>query len=51
MFSRNGNNVDAYDQLLSAWCSENRMEAIDSLFEGDLLDEKDECDNPINKNL
>ncbi len=50
LFSRNGNNVDAYDQLLSAWCSENRMEAIESLFDGDLLDEKDECSNPLNNN-
>ena len=42
MFSRNGDKVDAYDQLLSAWCSEDRMRAIESLFDGDLNDEKDE---------
>ena len=50
LFSRNGDKVDAYDQLLSAWCSEDRMRAIESLFDGDLLDEKDECINPLNKN-
>ena len=29
---------------------EDRMRAIESLFDGDLLDEKDECINPLNKN-
>ena len=51
LFSRNGNNVEAYNQLVSAWCSEDRLNAIDSLFTGDLLDDIDQCDNPMDKNF
>ena len=51
LFSRNGNNVEAYNQIVSAWCSEDRLNAIDSLFTGDLLDDIDQCDNPMDKNF
>ena len=51
LFSRNGSDVDAYQQLLSAWCAKDRLGSIDELFQGDLLDESDGCDNPLNKNF
>ena len=51
LFSRNGNDVDAYNQLVSAWCSEDKTETLENLFSGDLLDETEPCDNPIAKNL
>ena len=51
LFSRNGNNVEAYNQLVFAWCSEDRLSAVDSLFNGDLLDDIDQCDNPMDKNF
>ena len=51
LFSRNGNNVEAYNQLVFAWCSKDRLSAVDSLFNGDLLDDIDQCDNPLDKNF
>jgi thiol:disulfide interchange protein DsbC len=51
LFSRNGNEVDAYNQLVSAWCSDNKSEALENLFDGDILDDVESCDNPIAKNL
>ena len=51
IFSRNGSDVDTYQQLLSAWCANDRMDAIEELFQGELLDESDGCDNPLNKNF
>ena len=50
LFSRNGDGVEAYKQLASAWCSKNKEEAVESLFEGDILDDVDICENPLNKN-
>lgn len=50
IFSRNGSDVDTYQQLLSAWCANDRLDAIEELFQGELLDESDGCDNPLNKN-
>tara|TARA_Y100000768_G_scaffold385192_1_gene370786 strand:- start:3422 stop:4129 length:708 start_codon:yes stop_codon:yes gene_type:complete len=51
LFSRNGEEVDAYKQLVSAWCSDDRLESIESLFEGDILDDIDACENPLSKNF
>ncbi len=51
LFSRNGEEVDAYKQLVSAWCSNDRLESIESLFEGDILDDIDACENPLSKNF
>lgn len=51
LFSRNGNTVDAYQQLLSAWCSEDRVSSVEDLFQGELLDESNGCDNPLDKNF
>ncbi len=50
LFSRNGSEVDAYNQLVSAWCSENKVASIERLFEGDILEDTDNCKNPLNKN-
>ena len=51
LFSRNGKDVDAYEQLVSAWCAENRLEAIDSIFQGDLIDDNTTCINPLDRNF
>tara|TARA_B100001059_G_scaffold234120_1_gene275824 strand:- start:1413 stop:2117 length:705 start_codon:yes stop_codon:yes gene_type:complete len=51
LFSRNGNDVDVYRQLVSAWCSDNRVDALEDLFAGDILDESTGCENPIAKNF
>ena len=51
IFSRNGSDVETYQQLLSAWCANDRLNAIEELFQGELLDESDGCDNPLNKNF
>ena len=50
LFSRNGDGVEAYKQLVYAWCSENKVEAVERLFEGEILDDEDSCQNPLNKN-
>jgi len=51
LFSRNGNNVDAYQQLVAAWCSEDKADALKELFSGDILDDSTTCENPIAKNF
>ena len=51
LFSRNGNEVDAYEQLVAAWCSDNKVEALEDLFAGDILEEGAKCENPISKNF
>lgn len=50
LFSRNGNEVEAYTQLVSAWCADERKEAVEEIFSGNLLDENLSCSNPIAKN-
>ena len=50
LFSRNGDQVEAYKQLVFAYCSENKLESIERLFSGDILDDEDSCVNPLNKN-
>lgn len=51
LFSRNGNDVDTYQQLVSAWCSDDRIEALEDLFAGEILDDNTNCENPIAKNF
>ena len=51
LFSRNGNDVDAYQQLVSAWCSADKVDALEDLFAGDILDDISNCENPIAKNF
>ncbi len=50
LFSRNGQEVEAYKQLVFAYCSENKLESIEKLFAGDILDDVDSCINPLKKN-
>tara|TARA_B100000902_G_scaffold297051_1_gene284110 strand:+ start:80 stop:787 length:708 start_codon:yes stop_codon:yes gene_type:complete len=50
LFSRNGDQVEAYKQLVFAYCSDNKLESIERLFSGDILDDVDSCENPLNKN-
>ena len=51
LFSRNGNDVDAYQQLVSAWCSADKIDALEDLFSGDILDDVSNCENPIARNF
>ena len=51
LFSRNGNDVDAYKQLVSAWCSDDKVDALEDLFAGDILDDISNCENPIARNF
>ena len=51
LFSRNGNDVDAYQQLVSAWCSADKVDALEDLFAGDILDDVSNCENPIARNF
>ena len=51
LFSRNGNDVDAYQQLVSAWCSDDKVDALEDLFAGDILDDISNCENPIARNF
>ena len=51
LFSRNGNDVDAYQQLVSAWCSADKVDALEDLFAGDILDDISDCENPIARNF
>ncbi len=51
LFSRNGSEVDAYQQLVAAWCSDNKVKALEDLFAGDILEEGAKCENPIAKNF
>ena len=46
LFSRNGNDDDAYNDMVSIWCSENQKEALDKAFSNNFLETKT-CENPI----
>ena len=35
LFSRNGNDDDAYNDMVSIWCSENQKKALDKAFSND----------------
>ena len=50
LFSRNGNDNDAYRDMVSAWCSENRLEALDTIFDNNFIQAKS-CDNPLEENF
>ena len=49
LFSRNGNDDDAYNDMVSIWCSENQKKALDKAFSNDFLETKT-CVNPIADN-
>ena len=50
LFPRNGIDDDAYMNMASLWCSENKKELLEKAFEGDFIDEA-KCDNPLSTNL
>ena len=50
LFPRNGIDDDAYMNMASLWCSENKKELLEKAFEGDFIDEA-KCDNPLSANL
>jgi len=50
LFSRNGNNDDAFRQMVSIWCSSDRLKNLDAAFDGDFIENNDSCENPISKN-
>ena len=46
-----GSEMCIRDRLVSAWCADNRLEAIDSIFQGDLIDDNTTCINPLDRNF
>ncbi|MBS82969.1 MAG: hypothetical protein CMD65_02410, partial [Gammaproteobacteria bacterium] len=51
LFSRNGNQMDAYKEMVSAWCAKDRKNALEQLYDGQSIVENLNCTNPISKNL
>ena len=49
LFSRNGNDDDAYNDMVSIWCSENQKTSLDKAFNNNFLETKT-CVNPIADN-
>ncbi len=49
LFSRNGNDTEAYKDMVSVWCSDDRQYALDMLFDNSFVDSKT-CENPISNN-
>ncbi len=50
LFSRNGIDDDAYADMASLWCSEDKKDLLETAFEGDFIKEE-KCENPLTKNL
>ena len=50
LFPRNGVDDDAYSNMASLWCSENKKDLLEIAFEGDFIKEA-KCDNPLTRNL
>lgn len=50
LFSRNGIDDDAYVDMSSLWCSEDKKDLLETAFEGDFIKEE-KCENPLEKNL
>ena len=50
LFSRNGNNDDAFRQMVSIWCSGDRLKNLDMAFDGGFIKNDNSCENPISKN-
>ena len=49
LFSRNGQDDAAYEEMKYIWCSDDRKLSIEKAFNNQILVEK-ECDNPLNLN-
>lgn len=50
LFPRNGIDDDAYVDMASLWCSEDKKDLLETAFEGDFIKEE-KCENPLAKNL
>ena len=49
LFSRNGSDSDAYNDMVSVWCSKDQKKTLDELFDGSFIESKT-CVNPIDNN-
>lgn len=49
LYSRNGSDNDAYNDMVSVWCSKDKKKSLDELFDGSFIEPKT-CDNPIDSN-
>ena len=49
LFSRNGNDDDAYEDMVSIWCSKDQKQALDRVFDNDFV-KNESCQNPISDN-
>ncbi|MED5430634.1 MAG: DsbC family protein [Pseudomonadota bacterium] len=51
LFPRFGQNSDAYVQMISIWCSEDKKLALDNVFDDKTIEQNTQCDNPMIENL
>lgn len=49
LFSRNGRDSDAYNDMVSVWCSKDKTKALDEIFSNSFI-ESNTCENPISSN-
>ena len=49
LFSRNGSDSDAYNDMVSVWCSKDKKKSLDELFDTSFIESKT-CENPIDDN-
>ena len=49
LFSRNGPEDDAYQEMVSIWCSDNQKKSIKTAFNGNFVEQAN-CKNPLDKN-
>ena len=49
LFSRNGVDDDAYEDMVSVWCADDRKQALDKVFKNDFIRNM-KCSNPIKDN-
>ena len=49
LFSRNGVDDDAYEDMVSVWCADDRKTALDQVFKNNFIRGM-ECNNPIKDN-
>ena len=49
LFSRNGADDDAYEDMVSVWCANDRKKALDKVFRNNFIRSM-ECNNPIENN-
>ena len=49
LFSRNGPEDDAYQEMVSIWCSDDKKKSIKTAFSGNFVEQAN-CKNPLDKN-